>query len=332
MGQNMRINNTRFLGFVAGVLFLSLAACRPHAPNPSEHRVGLVLPLPHASMDAIVAGFSETIYQEFPHAKIEVSNAQNDLNLERAIFQKLKAGGHDLVVPVGLQATQMALSSLDEQPILSLAANLTETDRQDMKHCHLAVLRDEIPAERLLGWLEKAYPQVKTWMIIHSPGDKEFNEVKALQATAEKHGLVIESRMIQAVSELYTMAEHLPPSTQGILVLKDHLIVSGISVLAQAAEKRQLPLVASDQGSVLSGAQLALGVHERTIGVEGAKLAIQILKGVSPCSIPVQGLREEDFTVFINVQALKRAQRTEQQIHDLEAVAKQMKLNVEHAH
>ena len=86
-------------------------------------------------------------------------------------------------------------------------------------------------------------------------------------------------------------------------MLKDELVVSGIRVLIQQAQRRQIPVIASDDGSVSNGAAFALGVKESDIGKYAAISTAKILKGTSASDIP-QVLMDH-YTVFINEKAAK---------------------------
>ncbi len=83
--------------------------------------------------------------------------------------------------------------------------------------------------------------------------------------------------------------------------MKDHLIVSGINILKQEAFKRRIPIIASDEGSVISGATIAVGVQEKQIGVEAGLMAKKILQGIEPKDIPFGDMK--DLTLFINLKS-----------------------------
>jgi ABC-type uncharacterized transport system substrate-binding protein len=117
-------------------------------------------------------------------------------------------------------------------------------------------------------------------------------------ATGKELGITVSHRMVTTLNELNTVAQSLSNDYDGILILKDHLVVSGASVLAIAAQKKQIPFIASDEGSFEAGADLALGVREREIGVEGAKLVAAVLNGKNPCDLPVTDIKA--LTVFLN--------------------------------
>lgn len=278
-------------------LISALTACSDHQEKPIT--IGIVEPIEHTALNEIVAGFKETLKDQYRKPLIiKVENAQNDMNLERAIFQKMKDAHYDIVVPLGTSASQMAVNMLPNQTVVSLASSLSEKDRTIAKRCNVAVVRDDISGERLLSFVKNAFPNIKTIMLIHSADEKVFKEVADAQTAGRKVGIQVSNRMVTTLSELYPIARSLPANIDAILILKDNMIASGASTLAQVAQQKHIPFIASDEGSVLSGADIALGVREKQIGIEGGKLAARILQGKKPCDLPIVEMTV--LSVFVN--------------------------------
>lgn len=274
--------------------FCLLAACQQE-PS-SKVRIGIVIPLEHNAMNEIVAGFSDSLKTLYPQpVTIHVKNAQNDMNLQHSIIQQINDSDDTLIVTIGLATTQMATAIVHQKPVIGLAAALSDNDR---KACHIALVHDEIPSIKLLDFIKAAYPDLKNITLVHSSADKVFPEVKDTIASGKKLGITVTPIMANTLPDLTSVAAAIPANTQAIIVLKDHLIVSGISLLAKKANELHIPVITLDQGSVENGATFALAVHERDIGVEGAKLATAILQGKSPCELPI--VEMEKLTLFIN--------------------------------
>jgi putative ABC transport system substrate-binding protein len=300
-----------------------LVACKPH--RPEQTTVGIVLPLEHAALQEIVAGFSETLSKLYNKPiVIKVSNAQGDANIQRAIIQQMRDENFDLIVPVATNPTQMAMSMVQKQPLLGLAADLPDSERHKKPNCNIAIVHDEIPPQQLVSFIHAVYPKMKNLVLIHSTSDKIYPDVKASVEEGKKYGMTIKPIMVATLPDLYSSAQSLPENTQAIFVLKDNLIVSGIGTLTKLAKSKHIPLITSDQGSVQGGASFALGVHEKQIGIEGAKLAVAILQGANACSLPT--VEMTSLTVFLNPHALEDQDKNAEPIV---AAAKKLKYRVE---
>jgi len=290
--------------FSLALLCLLLFGCDHN--NQAETRIAIIEPIQHAAMDEIVAGFKQVFAEKYHKpVKIYVENAQADSNLERAIIQKVRDGNYSMIVPIGVDATQMSVSMIQDIPIISLASNFSEQDRKKLKSCNIVAVHDEISSAKMLDFIHQLYPNIKNIVLIHSTSNKIFSEVQATIVAGKKYNIVIKPMMATSLAELYSIGQSIPAKTQAILILKDSLIVSGIRTLSQIAEQQQIPLITEDQGSVKDGAGFALSVHERAIGEAGAELALKVLSGLSVCKLPMHSM--EKLTIFVNQGALKKS-------------------------
>lgn len=283
---------------------LILASTCALAAAPAK-KVAILVPAEIQAMTEITQGFETTLQAHYPGPiQFKVANTQGDTNLEHATILALRDQGYDLIAPIGSDATAMTLSLVKNTPVLSLASDLNDAQRQKLKPCNVAVVHDEISSTQQLAFIHQAFPTIKTIVLIHSASDKIFPEVKDAQAAGAKLGLTIKPMMAATLLDLQTVANNLPNDTQAIFILKDMQMVSGIAQLAKMAQNCHIPLISSDDGSVQNGADFALGVHEKQIGINGALLAADILKGKQACSLPISEMRQ--LTVFINPKAMTR--------------------------
>jgi putative tryptophan/tyrosine transport system substrate-binding protein len=148
-----------------------IAACHRSESQPTT-TVGIVVPLEHKAMDEIVAGFSETLKKMYNKPiVIKVENAQNDPNLERAIISQMRDQGMSLIVPIGTDASQMTAAMVHGIPIDSLAAEMSDTERHQLKSCEVALVHDEISAETLITFIHQVYPKITKLTLVHSPSN-----------------------------------------------------------------------------------------------------------------------------------------------------------------
>ncbi len=93
-----------------------------------------------------------------------------------------------------------------------------------------------------------------------------------------KNNISLHTVMRQNLNDMPTAVKNAPENTQSFVILKDHLVVSGINILKQEAFKRRIPIIASYEGSVISGATIAVGVQEKQIGVEAGLMAKKLTR------------------------------------------------------
>ncbi|MBY0378348.1 MAG: hypothetical protein K2Q33_07290, partial [Gammaproteobacteria bacterium] len=263
-------------------------------------QVGIIIPIEHPAMDEITRGFEETLSANLKQpVEFQVMRAQGDINLQRSMILQLQSKNIDLFAPIATQPTEMTASMIKDRPIVGLAALLPDSARA---HSELALVDDEITPTQIIQFVHAIYPQKKQFALVYSNSDKIIPQVNEAVAAGAALGMQINKRMITTLPDLYSVSQSLSSQTEGILVLKDVLVVSGIATLSKVADDKHIPLITSDDGSVQNGAGFALGVKEYQIGVEGAKVALQILQGTPATDIPV--VKMTNLSVFINKQAL----------------------------
>jgi putative tryptophan/tyrosine transport system substrate-binding protein len=306
--------------FILIVLNLLLAAC--NTQSHSSKKIGIIVPLQHKALDQIAAGFTETLQKLSPYpVEFKIANAQNDLNLQRAIIQQMQDNHYAMIVPIGSVTTEMTLAMVKTIPVISLASSYSEKERTQQHPCHTAIVHDDISPAHTLKFAKAVYPHMTHLTLIHSTSEKIFPDVKVTIESAKKLGIQVKAIMVANLADLYSAANAIPEHTQGIIILRDNLIASGIGTLAKRAAQLKIPLITSDQGSIQQGGDFALSVHERDIGIAGAKLAHAVLTGKSVCQLPIHEMT--DLVLFINKSA------SSQQKEILQRMAQQFNYHIE---
>ncbi|MBS0655833.1 MAG: hypothetical protein JSR46_08660, partial [Verrucomicrobia bacterium] len=218
----------------------------------------------------------------------------------------------DIFVPIGTAATQMTLQVVKKGCVVALAAKLPDDIQKQSNIVPTTAVLDELSQETQLEFLKGLLPQLKKFTMVYSGSEKVFDEIETIKEGAKKSSIALQPLMAQNMTELAVCASRIDKSSECIFVLKDHLIVSGIHLLIQQAEKLHIPLITSDEGSVREGAAIALGVTEKQIGSQGAKLAYEILKGMNPKEIPIDSV--DTVTIFVNEGACAKQHITQAMI------------------
>ncbi len=288
----------------AFTLLITLGLNTPVLADQRPITVAIVAPVEIPAMEEIIQGFENELNHLY-HGKIVyiVQNAQGDMNIQRTIFQQLTNQKIDLVVPIGTATNQMALSIIKTTPIVTLAAQFTEKDRAQSPNKNMTNIIDEVNVDSQLAFIHKAMPNLTHLTIVYSPDDRIYKQVQQADVDGNKYGITIQTLMVSQLPELYTVSKHIDPKSQAIFILKDEMVVSGISTLAKQANAKGIALIASDDGSVQNGAAFAVGVSESQIGAEGAVLANTVLKGTPAKNVPIKLMT--DYRVFTNAKAAK---------------------------
>jgi putative tryptophan/tyrosine transport system substrate-binding protein len=266
--------------------------------HTDEQIIGVIVPMEHEALTQIVNGLKKELGVETSkHITVKVMNAQGDPNIQRAIIEQLVRDQCNLLIPIGTAASQMTLSLAPDQNIICLAADFSLIS--STTKAQATALCDELAVKDSISFLHAAFPHIKKLSLLYSTSEKVAKEIPLVIEAARSERIEVQKLMIHSLADLYTMSQAIAPDSEAIFILKDHLIVSGIQTIVQQAEKRHIPVMTSDEGSVISGAAFAIGVKEADIGRQGAQIAKTILQGTPPKNIPPQSINGP-FPLFIN--------------------------------
>lgn len=269
-----------------------------NSKSPTDKLIGIIVPVEHEALTQIVNGLKEELKMDNDErVTIKVMNAQGDPNIQRAIIEQLVRDQCDLLIPIGTAASQMTLNLAKDRNIVCLAADSTLI--LSAEKTQATALDDELSVADSISFLHSAFPHLKKISLLYSSSEKVAKEIPHLIEAAHSQGIEVQKLMVQNLAELYTISQAIASDSEAIFVLKDHLIVSGIQTVVQQAEKRGIPVMASDEGSIISGGAFAIGVKEASIGKQGAQIVKNILNGTPPQNIPPQTIKGP-FPLFVN--------------------------------
>jgi len=287
---------------VLGLILIGLiGAIALYSPTESSSKwIGIVVPIEHQAMKDTTDGFIERIRQKYGNSVvIDIQNAQGDGTIQKAIIENFKRKNFDLIVPIGTDVTLMTQNIIQRQPILGLDVTNMVTQEQS----NVTGIR-ESPIDPSYTFIKQLIPQLKKVTMVYSASDKNYEMVQVFKTLAAQDNVAVQPIMIQSLADLYVLAQAVDRDSNAIFIAKDHLVASGASSLAQAASQLGIPLIASDQGSVIAGGAVAMGNKELDIGKTGAEIAIQLLEGALPKEIAIDPL--SSYTVFVNAAALNK--------------------------
>lgn len=275
---------------LSSLLIISQAKTAPKEVN-------IILPVEHESLNLIVQGIRQELNDK--DVNITTSQAGGDLMLLSTIIRQLQSSKFDIIMPIGTMTAQMVIQRIKDKPIIAVAANKSVA----LGNANITGVNDEIQITNLLDKL----PKLNKIAVIYSANDKIMPELDNLKAHAEVRSFTGETLdlrfvMVQNLIDLPNIIASISSDIEAFLVLKDHLVVSGIEIIAYEAYKRQIPVIASDEGSVARGASFSIGIAEKDIGKAGGAMAIQLLNGVDIKNIPYHHFYE--YSLFINEHAL----------------------------
>jgi len=248
--------------------------------------VALLLPAKHPAMDAIVEGFLTQLKDYDSHINCTIYNAQGNKTLLHSQVEVIINQDYDAIVSIGALTSQLVHTERFKRnksvPHIFIAVDDPVEkglifSKEDPKNNTTGVISLS-NFEDQINYLLQVKPDVKSILLPFDANHISNNaDIVLLKKTTSKKGIDL---VLVPLSQTNEIAQKVPVSINGndaLLILKDHLLVSGVPLLARICQKNQIPLYCSDLNSVDNGAALAFGVYEADYGTLAADIVYQVV-------------------------------------------------------
>jgi putative ABC transport system substrate-binding protein len=226
----------------------------------------------------------EVIFSEF--------NAQGDQALVNQIADRIAVDKPNLVYVLGTSAAQtiqkrapeilLVQGAVTDPVAAGLAASWKGSGRK------YVATSDLPPIGVQLQLIQQLTPKIKRLGVIYNPG--ESNSVAVISRLRDEvhTGLQLVEKPISNSADVSTVLAALQGRIDGIYIPPDNTAHSALPVISKFCHDNRLPLYASVRSAIDSGALATLSLDFVELGKESADLALQVLKGSDPGSIPIQ--------------------------------------------
>jgi len=196
--------------------------------------------------------------------------------------QQLRAwsGENDLIVPIGLAATQLlADNHAGQAAVLSLMIPSVSVERLNwpvtLPRRKISYVYIDQPANRSLGLVDAAFVQAKRVGLVVSA--ENAATVKLLQQEAARRHLKLSLETVARAEELAPALRNVLPESDVLLLVPDSLAIhagNAKNVLLTTYRYR-VPVVGFSQGLSRAGAVAAVYSSPAQIGRQGARMALR---------------------------------------------------------
>ncbi|MGH4122132.1 MAG: ABC transporter substrate-binding protein [Clostridium sp.] len=258
------------------------------------------------SREGFIKALEEKGYKEGDNIKIDYQNAQGDITTAQIIGKKFAAEKKDLIYAIATPSAQGAYNATKKIPIIITAvtdpvqAGIVKS--LNKPGTNVSGTSDYLPVEKQLALIKQLMPSVKRIGVLYNTSEVnsevQVNELKKAAKGYEviTSGVTNTNEVNSAISSLLTKIDVLYAPT-------DQLIVSSMPIIVKNTLGAKIPVIASEKGSVQSGALATVGIDYYKLGYEAGKMAVEVLKGKDISNMPIKISAETE--VFINKNTLK---------------------------
>lgn len=308
----MMIKNKLMYLILAGTLGTSLlTGCSKENTNKNLKQIGITQLVEHPSLDQARNGFIKALedngYKEGETIHIDYQNAQNDMPTTQTIANKFIADQKDLIFAISTPSAQAAYNATKDIPILitavtdPVAAGLVKSLANP--EANVSGTSDYIPIEKNLELIKTLIPNAKNIGVLYNTSEINSKiQVDKLKAYASENDYKVVEKGVSSSNEINQAMSSLIGNIDVLYVPTDNLIVSAMPLVSKLATEHKIPVIASEDGSVKSGALACQGIDYEQLGYKTGELAVKILEGEQVSNIPITFL--DDTQIIINEDTL----------------------------
>lgn len=316
----MKISKRLSSLLLAGTLGITvLTGCSNNSSNGEKKNgskevqtIGITQLVEHPSLDKAREGFIKALedngYKDGNNIKIDYQNAQNAIPTTQTIASKFVSDKKDLIYAISTPSAQAAYNATKDIPLMITAvtdpveAGLVKSFEEPGGN--VSGTSDYIPIDKNLELVKKFAPKAKTIGVLYNTSEVNSKiQVDDLKKYAAKNNYTVVEKGVSASNEVNQAMSSLVGKIDVLYVPTDNLIVSSMPIVSKIANSNKIPVLASEEGSVSSGALACQGIDYEKLGYKSGELAVKVLKGEDISNIPIATLNETQ--IIVNEETLK---------------------------
>lgn len=293
----------------AMALYLLGSSAIEAGETPRLSRIGLLIPesgRPETqSVKGLRDGLKELGYKERENIIVEMRDARGDRAALKPMATELVSKKVDVIFTTGTRATQAAMAETSDIPIVfrypgdpQTVGLVKSNTRPGGNVTGVAGFGLEMTGKRL-ETLRQVVPGVRRLHIFYDLNDKFSRDNFAFtKKSAEKLGLEVVEHGTKSAEELRTSLSNLQNEAgDALFQIPDNLVSSEADFIFQAARRKKLVTMFTEEVWAIKGALAAYGPSNYQMGRQAAGLVDKILKGQKPENLPVEPAMKFDLVI-----------------------------------
>ena len=294
------------IGLIGASLLTGCSSPGSRNDDDDIKTIGITQLVDHPSLDKARVGFIKALedngYKDGENLKIDYQNAQNDMPTTQIIASKFVSDKTDLIYAISTPSAQAAYNATKDIPILITAvtdpveAGLVKS--LDNPGENVSGTSDYLSIDKNLDVIKTLMPTAKTIGVLYNTSEVNSKiQVDLLKEYAEKNQYTVIEKGISSANEINQGMSSLVGDIDVLYVPTDNLVVSSMPLVAKIATENKIPVIASEDGSVKSGALACNGIDYEKLGYKTGEMAVKILKGEKISNLPITMLDETQIII-----------------------------------
>jgi len=248
--------------------------------------------------------FKKTLKKNGYHLNIEEHVLQEDSKPKEGLLADIKRKSPRLIVTLGSAATSYIAKDIKDTPVVfCMVLNPTASgfiQSMNASGNNLTGASLDIPLETQFEALRSVIPSARKVGVIYNPSETESVIQEATKA-AEQIGLELVSIPIISEEEVPEALRTLDGKVDALWSVADSTVFSRGSTkfILLHTLRNKIPFIGLSPAFVKAGALMALATDYQEVGTQCGELAVRILSGDHPSSLPITMPRT--ITMYLNL-------------------------------
>jgi putative ABC transport system substrate-binding protein len=272
-----------------------------------ECRIAILKSWDLPEYNTALKGFSEVLDEHAIACQILTFNLHGDEEGISAVAKQIYSFHPTLIVAIGSRATAMAQKHLGDVPIVfsmvlyPVASGFVKSIERPGRNVTGAAI--DIPIKYQMQLLLRIVPNLKRVGVLYSPEETEA-VVQEAANVARSMGLNLIAEKVSSETDVpETLGRLERQHIQTLWSVADGKVFTPQSTqyIIEETVKKQIPFMGPHSAYVRAGALVALTPSYEDNGRQAGEIAIQVLKGANPATIPVAVPRGAEIALNLRV-------------------------------
>ncbi|MFH1476731.1 MAG: ABC transporter substrate-binding protein [Verrucomicrobiota bacterium] len=232
---------------------------------------------------------------------IQRFNAESDLPTANTIAKTIASGGFDLVITFSTPALQTMAGANQKGQVIHVFGTVTDPYQSgvgfDRKHPaarprHLAGIGTFQPVKEVFRLAKQCYPNLTRVGVVWCTSETCSEACLVLaRKVCQELGIALLEAPVQSSVEVMEAAQSLVArNAQALWIGGDNIVEMTAGTVIKPAMEARIPVFANAPDHTETGALLGLGANYYEVGQATGNLAVEILNGRDPYSVPIENV------------------------------------------
>lgn len=277
-------------GRTIGATLLLAIHFSPGKAVGAEFTIAVITSQQTSPYQELATGFMDHLTKANVIAAFKRYELSGNADTAADMIHAIKNQPPNLILAIGALATQAALREIDTIPIV--AGMVTRADDLRKSKNTTGVGLDFSVATQF-EWLHKLVPEASTVGVLYNTRENQAR-IDAAGEAAKKEGLTLLPKPVDTPIALPDALESMARRADILWGVTDQITLSPqtVEAILLFSFRRQVPFVGLSFSWVKAGALYALDRDYKDLGAQCGELAVKILHGTKPSTLPIESPRK----------------------------------------